>query len=98
MYQYKKRPISHTNKSKQQDIITNVLKYNRNYIEYDGITLPDELWTGDMMDRTVYDAIMSDSLIRKGFDVERFPLSFKNKDGLNNFYKKEISRPKKSFC
>ena len=78
---------------KQQDIITNVLKSNRNYIEYDGITLPDELWTGDMMDKTVYDAIMSDSLIRKGFDVERFPLSFKNKDGLNNFYKKEISRP-----
>lgn len=74
-----------------QQQITDSFKANRNYFYWDGMDLPDEIFTGEMMNKEVYDAILTDKRITDL--LKQNPYS-KSGDLLsNNFYTKKISRP-----
>ena len=76
----------------QQDIITNLFKQNRNYIYWDGMTLPDELFTGNLLDYTDYSVIKTHPSIQKiiGDNAGQKLYSNFTKEGLSNFYIKSI--------
>lgn len=78
-----------------QQQVTDVLKKNRAYVEYDTIDVPDEIWDGHMMDGVVYDSIESHPSVSKilGDEAERKAYSFYDENGLNKFYNKSKSRP-----
>lgn len=78
-----------------QQQITNSFKANRNYFYWDGMDLPDELFTGDMLNKEVYDAILEDKNVRDiiGNLAEQKTYSKIDDLGNNSFYTKKISRP-----
>lgn len=78
-----------------QEQITNAFRANRNYFYWDGMDLPDELFTGEMMDLDVYDTMLKTKEFRDilGDVTEQKTYSKMTKEGLNSFYTKKISRP-----
>lgn len=74
-----------------QQQITDSFKANRNYFYWDGMDLPDELFTGEMMNKEVYEAILDDSRMVDVLKQNSYSNSFKTRS--NNFYTKKISRP-----
>lgn len=93
---YAKVPYEYLNPryifKQQQDIITNLFKQNRNYFYWDGMTVPDELYSGTIMNEDYYNIIKSHPSIQKiiGDNAGRKLYSNSTKKGLSNFYKKSI--------
>ena len=81
--------------SKEQNKLTNLLKQFRNYVAWDGIDLPDSLFTGQVLDINVYDTIRKHKSIADilGDEAERKLYSKVDKKGLNSFYTNKSSRP-----
>lgn len=70
---------------------TELFKNNRDVFEWGTQKLPDELFTGDMMNRTEFENILTDKRISKALkdniDIEYIS------DKINNFYTKGMSKP-----
>lgn len=79
----------------QQDIITQVLKKNRHNIHWEGMDVPDELFTGELMDNNVYEALKRDPKFKNIFGdaAEQKLYSKLDKNGLNSFHTRNNSRP-----
>ena len=74
-----------------QQQITDAFKANRGYFYWNGMDLPDELFTGEMMNKEIYEAILDDKRIVDILKQNSYSNSFKTRS--NNFYTKKISRP-----
>lgn len=85
------------NKSLFPDIreqYTDVIKKNRNYFNLQGMDVPNELITGDMLDTHTYRALLRDSTVQEliGDEAEQKLYSKLSKNGRNNFYYGDYSR------
>lgn len=79
----------------QQRIITEILAKNRAAFNWEGMDVPDELFTGQLMDDTLYDVIREHKSIAKilGDEAEQKLYSKLSKTGLNTFHTKKFPRP-----
>lgn len=73
---------------------TDVIKKNRNYFNLQGMDVPDELITGDMLDTHTYRALLKDTTVQSliGDETEQKLYSKLSKNGRNNFYYGDYSR------
>ena len=73
---------------------TDVIRKNRNYFNLQGMDVPDELITGDMLDTHTYRALLKDPTVQSliGDEVEQKLYSKLSKNGRNNFYYGDYSR------
>lgn len=79
----------------QQDAITEMFKGNRDYFYWDGMDVPDELFTGRMLDLDDYELLLESDNVRKAvgdYAVRKTYAKIDDK-GINNFYKKKTLRP-----
>lgn len=79
----------------QQKVITDMLRKNRNAFNWSGMDIPDNLFTGQLMDNTAYEVIRKHDSIAKalGDDAEQKLYSKMDKSGRNSFHTKNDSRP-----
>ena len=84
---------------RQQAMITRVLKQNRNHVFWDGMTIPDELWTGNMVSKNTWETLKTHSKIKRklGDITKQKTYSKMDAEGLNSFYTTEVSRPSAVF-
>ena len=95
------RPKCHTYEvpeyifKEQQDAITEMFKSNRDYFYWDGMDVPDELFTGQMMDLDNYEILLESKNMQKAIGDIGVRKTYSNisNNGVNNFYKKKILRP-----
>ena len=80
---------------KQQDIVTKVFEKNRNYFYWDGMDIPNAIFTGDMLDKEIYETILrSKHFSNYVGSIEEQKLYRKlDKNGNNSFFTRKISRP-----
>ena len=80
---------------KLQRIATDSLKANRNYIDWSTITLPDEIFTGDMIDKEVYEAIISDPRFKDMLGTVEEQKLYRKLDKFGNgaFYTSDTPKP-----
>ena len=73
---------------------TDVIRKNRNYFNLQGMDVPDELITGDMLDTHTYRALLKDTTVQSliGDETEQKLYSKLSKNGRNNFYYGDYSR------
>ena len=73
---------------------TDVIRKNRNYFNLQGMDVPDELITGDMLDTHTYRALLKDPTVQSliGDETEQKLYSKLSKNGRNNFYYGDYSR------
>lgn len=73
---------------------TDVIRKNRNYFNLQGMDVPDELITGDMLDTHTYRALLKDPTVQSliGDEAEQKLYSKLSKNGRNNFYYGDYSR------
>lgn len=73
---------------------TDVIRKNRNYFNLQGMDVPDELITGDMLDTHTYRALLKDPTVQSliGDETEQKLYSKLSKNGRNNFYYGDFSR------
>ena len=78
-----------------QETVTNSFKANRHMFYWEGMDLPDALFTGQMLDRSVYNVILEDEDILKalGNIDEQKVYSKIDENNINTFYTKNILRP-----
>lgn len=78
-----------------QRTATNSLKSIRSYINYDTITIPEELFTGDMIDREVYETILKHPNLEEmvGALEEQKLWRKLDKFGNGTFYTSDSPRP-----
>lgn len=79
----------------QQKLITDLLSKNRNAFNWEGMDVPDNLFTGQLMDNTAYEVIRKHDSISKalGKPSEQKVYSKMDKSGRNSFHTKNDSRP-----
>ena len=79
----------------EQQAITDMFKANRDYFYWDGMDLPDELFTGQMLDLDNYNILKESDILRKyvGDLALQKTYSKIDENGINNFFKKKILRP-----
>lgn len=73
---------------------TDVIRKNRNYFNLQGMDVPDELITGDMLDTHTYRALLKDTTVQSliGDETKQKLYSKLSKNGRNNFYYGDYSR------
>lgn len=73
---------------------TDVIRKNRNYFNLQGMDVPDELITGDMLNTHTYRALLKDPTVQSliGDETEQKLYSKLSKNGRNNFYYGDYSR------
>lgn len=79
----------------EQQAITDMFKANRDYFYWDGMDLPDELFTGQMLDLDNYNILKESDVLRKYVGDLSLQKTYSKIDenGINNFFKKKILRP-----
>lgn len=84
---------------REQQIITDIFKQNRHHFYWDGMNIPDELFTGNMVSKNTYDTIKKHTSIAEflGDTVGQKAYSKMDKNGLSTFFTTEISRPDAVF-
>lgn len=85
--------------AQEQKAITDIFKANRHDFYWDGMDVPDEMFTGNMMPKGTYDTILKDPYVMDiiGDETEQKVYSKIDEKGLNSFFTSDISRPEFVF-
>lgn len=89
----------HSELQKLQDVYTNAFKNNYRYFHTDGMLIPPELMTGDLMSNDVSQYLRSAKSLKKYFGDIDIQKTYSNLDelGNNKFYARNIPRPDLAF-
>ena len=89
----------HSELQKLQDVYTNAFKNNYRYFHTDGMLIPPELMTGDLMSNDISQYLRSAKSLKKYFGDIDIQKTYSNLDelGNNKFYARNIPRPDLAF-
>ena len=84
---------------REQQVITDIFKQNRHHFYWDGMNIPDELFTGNMVSKNTYDTIKKHPSVSAflGDVAGQKAYSKLDKNGLSTFFTTEVSRPDAVF-
>lgn len=84
---------------REQQVITDIFKQNRHHFYWDGMNIPDELFTGNMVSKNTYDTIKKHPSVAAflGDVAGQKAYSKMDKNGLSTFFTTEVSRPDAVF-
>lgn len=89
----------HSELQKLQDVYTNAFRNNYRYFHTDGMLIPPELMTGDLMSNDISQYLRSAKSLKKYFGDIDIQKTYSNLDELGNskFYARNIPRPDLAF-
>lgn len=79
----------------QQQVVTDIFDKNQSYFAWEDMQLPNDMYTGDMVDASLYKKLLEQDKVAKALEPYMNTKSvFKmDKNGINNFYPADYSRP-----
>jgi hypothetical protein len=79
----------------QQQVVTDIFDKNQSYFAWEDMQLPNDMYTGDMVDASLYKKLLEQDKVAKALEPYMNTKSvFKmDKNGINNFYPASYSRP-----